>query len=1044
MAKRFEARRREQRLQPPCSWVELRPTAEDGDWLIGWLESQPGGPVSQVLDRPDTFEHAWRLPSDESNDSGGSSGWVRSFDALGLMLTLAWAEAAKRWLKGGRYWPLLKERAGGSLGPVLDRHDAAIRDAMKSAAFKFGLRQTFDSEMAEHHWTHLVRMQFGLSRDDIVNDAHPLLGQLRLARRGGTLDAGHGSRVAVEALLDSSCDDTFAREFVAMRQLLGRYVASERRRDGQRGLALRREQVEHLLRQNPWVSPPWTDPDGSIFKPAVKLLERVLADRPADDGDDDAAVPSLLEPVTLRLTRHAAEVRTRLNPEAVAALALTDESYRLQRKGEDGWADWTCLFDDGRGGYEADGATGDGMLNLPQPAPLCPVRLLEDAAGDDGESSLSVVLEEELSCWDEAADITWFSARDGRVLSTPPTGSTQLAVVPEGLDLNPPPLHWLSLGGGWRVAEMRVPPQVRFSGPGGLPVWQVGDGQGIDRPDWVARVLFELEPANSKGRPHRFGESAFVLARLPDAWHVREAWLNDTPADVTHLRQRFRVGPFAVDASAPARLRVRLRVIDDEGEEALLRGVVGLPVMGSALMLAGGARPLERNQPLRTHQAMEASLRVEPSLDEDDACQRHDLFVVEGDRLVARLNRQAEGRRASPVRLPPLNGWGDQLCVRKPFNDLLRFCDGYTRLDISAAVFDPGVLMGFAEGEALEGLAAVRVAPFLQVLEPDARHRLCLWTYDGQWHELHGLIAEEVDNQRVWCAELPKELNGVDCTVAAIVLRGGDARLGTACRATWPTALAGDACDAATVLRGLLWAKLPLLQRGEHHPRQVVSEFLLRNMPALLPDVLAGGDMTDMSGPLPGTKLSGDPLSRRSVLRSLVREYVPRTGDAAEDAVLALESGIDLDSCGLALTHLFNFDPILGGRVLTGLVGSMRRDASATLIARLLLQRHGIMPTGQSLDTNHLNQMRQRGEELACRAADHSFIQAGAPVFLQQSIVAPVVEMIRSRQTPAWLKQHHPRAAASLTLVEDVTDFACLLELSVLLRVAEDVSTRHS
>ena len=1044
-AKRIDARRRELQVEPPWSWLELKPTAEDGDWLIGWLATQPGGPVARALSEPNTVEHAWRLSTGDRADSEGCGEWIRPFEALGLLLTLAWAEVAKRWLKGGRYWPLLKERAGGTLGPVLDRQHAAIREATRSAAITFGLRHTFESRHADHHWTHLVRMQFGLSRDDIENDTQPLLNQLRLARRGGTLDETQGLRVAVEALLDPQRSDTFSREFVALRQVLGRYVASERRRDGQRGLALRREQVEHLLRENPWVSPPWTDPANSIFDPAVKLLERVLADRPADESDGDTAVPPLLEPVAIRVRGDTAEVRTRLNAEALAALALTGDSYRLQWKDGEEWREWISLFEDGRGGFEADGTANDGTLTLPVHRPFCPVRLVEDATGDDRDSPSSVVLEDELVCWDEAAEINWFSSRDGFAQPAPVSGSTQLAVIPADLDLNPPPPRWVSLAPGWRVAEMVVPPRVRLCGPGGLPVWRVGDAEGADRPDWVARVLLELEPVNREDRPHRFGDSAFVLARLPEAWRVQEAGLNDSPVGVTPVRQRFRIGPFAVDHSAPARLRVRLRVVNADGGAALLRGEVDLPVTGAALLLAAGSRGLGRDHSLCTHQAMQASLRVEPWLSDGDACERHDLFVVEGDRLVARLNRRTDGRRASPIRLPPLNGWGDRLCVRKPFNDLLRFCDGQTRLDLSAAVFDPGVLMGLAEGEGLDGLAAVCVAASLQVPEPDARHRLCLWTYDGRWHELGGLVSVEVDHQRVWCAQLPDELVGLHHTVAAVVLRGGDARLGTACRDTWPMAIPAGACDAATVLRGLLWAKLPLLEKGEHDPRQVVSAFLLRHMPALLPEVLAGGAVTAAVGPLAGSRLSGDPLGRRSVLRSLLREYVPTDGEAAEAAVLALEGGTDLDSCGNALSRLFDFDPILAGRVMAELVQPMRFAYAAELITGLVLQRHAVLPTGRAkLDGHHLEKMRQRAEGLARGAAGHSFIQAGTPDFLQQSIIAPVVEMIRARRPPAWLKQHHPRAAASLTLVEDVADFARLLELSILLQVAEDVNSRFT
>src|SRR5690606_24868792 len=95
--------------------------------------------------------------------------------------------------------------------------------------------------------------QIGLTRHDIERTDRSLLRQLRVSRQGGTLDGDDGLRRAIELLLDPTKTSTHCPDFAAMRQLLGRYVASERRRDGQRGLAMRREQVEHLLRQNPWV-----------------------------------------------------------------------------------------------------------------------------------------------------------------------------------------------------------------------------------------------------------------------------------------------------------------------------------------------------------------------------------------------------------------------------------------------------------------------------------------------------------------------------------------------------------------------------------------------------------------------------------------------------------------------------------------------------------------------------------------------------------------------------------------------------------------------
>ncbi len=1012
------ARRLDYREGRSWSYMDLRPTATDGDALIHWLAADIGGHVQRWLDRHPNFPVAVE---------GLGAGGVLRRHAAQLLLLFAFAEVARRFQTGSGVWPVIREHCSPSLRLALFNGQGAYlhSQVMKELTGAVGLRNVY--AVKGHYHVTLIRMQVGFTRHDLEREDEPLVGALKRSARELKREGG----------------DNFSEEFAGLANLLWRWRVETARGD----YGLKRADIEARLRRNCWVPEPWATSEGLAFDPVPRLL--AAAERGAEeDAAAGADAVALVPPPRLVFGGNSATFAVEIPTSLVAELACGAESCVLEARPLVGPAVELCRFyDNGDGTYAAGGAAP-----VPPSANGADLALLADGA---------VVWAGRLDLWDDGADATFYRASDGDRLDRPPVASAGcLAVVADGVDLDPPPAAWVRLGPGWRACHL--PTGTALAGAsgavrlvsGGRALWRLDEtpaGVSADAPPWLRRASAKIF-----GGPYHLGKGVFVDVGLPEGAAVTDARdSGGIPIEVAaKTGGRFRVGPVPVPVSGRPLARAWLDVVapPELGAAAeAVRLAVSLAVrtLGAAVDCGGGAAVLDPAGQLDLSGCGAATFRLDADLGSGDGrseVSQRALLVIEGESVVRRMPEAATAGHANRIALPNLSGYGGRLSVRRAFNEPRNFLRR-DRLTVAGRVVDFGILLGFddpaaepVDGAAIEESIRPRETAVLvrggTVLDQD-RHRIVAWHADGRWRQCR---PRDAGGGR-WAFEPHDEAK--TGRVLAVAVASVKARVGVAWRDNWADALAAasasnDSAVIAAAMRGLRWAKLPVLDGasggGDSHgpaARLPAAEFACRHAALTLPVALAD----DCPGPVPATRCPDNAFAWRDVARSLFRGWEP-TRDGANAAVESLGGGID-DGCWVdAAERLFAFDPIIGAKLALRLPETVAPKAARMMYAAVASRRTGL-DIG-AIMARPAAELRARMDQTCEAAAKHELIRSDQPAdahFLMRAFIEPAVNFAVGRTTWAGLQKSNPNAARGLALLDDVAPFAELLEARLFLEL---------
>lgn len=1010
------------------SWPELWPDQQDRTALDAFLQS-PGLGFGRILDgdRP-----AAAMPIEWIGEGEYPKWGLRA--SAGLLLLLTAANRVAEMTSSQGLWAEIYNACSTDLRTTLFSGRSAPRahtyQSIEYAARTWGVRHHFDRGFEDpsdhtgtpHHWAHTIRLHAGITRYDLECQ-RPLLAQLTRRRRsahaGEDETGGSVYREVFRALLDPADEHTFSHEFAALRRVLQRYVTGLVRSD-QIG-RFDRAAAQAALATNPWAA---GQRDGG------QLIDRLL-ERVADDGEIVSETLADLSTVVedARLILDGA-VRFRIQLDSTAVLHSAEgadeilvrvmPAFEVEGAAGEPYAEKLWL----------DGEPEDAQPWLDLPADGlggAAVRLMLAMIDERGETRFTY--EEEVELWDEGRAANWFD-RDGRRLTNGgPTRSAQRWVLLDADTLpNPSPERWVAVGRSWRAWPWRGP-------------WSTAsarDAEGVTRIDlggtfdrtiddglaWVHNCRIAVSPAwkwERSGIWQRAQEPVDVNVDLPAEVSPVAATVDGRPAAfaesiadrASETTRRYIVSGPTLASERPGRIKVCMTVTDASERRVQLRFTQDIRVVGG-LLLADGDAPssLDGNGTtldLRAGTAWNLGLRLRiepPPMNESDRARwsddsgtaeddpdsaRREFVVLEGNAARARMNAAPPGRRAGPMPLPALAGYGAPLRIGRPFNEHPKYSGEKARLDLAASVIDSGFLRSIVASDDPPGYR-VAVDPTLGARlpdGPDARHKLWVLTRDGTWHAAGDLRLESssTDTPAAWWASSPESIPEVDSEAdtekgVAHVLSGDGWRLGAVWHSDWiegvDAALASCQTDAeaASLWRWMRWAKLPVLEHltrfrrhAESRPAAIVS--------TVLRDGVGCAGSTPMSLRIPGEGT----LFWNEVVARLLEDWRPSRSEA-EQFLAGFRGDSSMEYIADIAPELIEACPLTAKRLidqwLAEVKPSERRRFILFLGIRVLPDIFMGIATNKraTLDNWLFSQLEETYETLAARVARHPIVNA--------------------------------------------------------------------
>ncbi len=786
------------------SWslAELRLDNDDYQWLCDWSQHLSEDTASLWLYR----EPLLRVPFNGGKFSCPSS--------IGTLLLMVAAEVTRREGNEGMLWaPLWRGHFPETTKRVLfmQGHPTRVhKDAIEAAARWLNLRHVFGKEGVQR-WFDTVYLQLGFTKQGFM-------------RRLPEWLVGQVQTQAIQHLLDGPMSSKTFQEL--WRDLLHF-----------RQNKIKKEQLQSVLKNSPWVLPEWSDDlvrkaitridvlgYGEDIKPAnTRAVFKPSLDRSSrqrNDLDYEADTHLLNTEVVFKPFLDEPKLHWNIfddpyftctvSKSNLIELGLTDETYdivigerwcgRLQKQLD---GTYTAEFSD--------------EIRLPIFSPLLVANLVDS----DGE----VIQNFTLQSWND--DVTAFRMPSGSRFdawkNTMHLDLPYILLLSPDLTIEPELAHWHILDN--QAAKLYYLPPGWSSEThvliGKETLWEphLKTSSTATEPDWIHAVNVE----QNEQKTLLFGEKVRVRVNHPQNVTILFIRLGSQSIDfVQHngeysLTQPITVEPglFSHEARPTLQFLIGLRRNDERVRSIYCN--VQLAIKGAAILTKDGWTALDAESTLTLEQAKTLPMRIFMK-------GIGDLALIEGDTWVREL----------PIRSCPigrLTGLGASLLIReRPYND------PDILLKVAREVVDHGIIAEIVVDDIKVHTRTLSIRLFRSI-EPDEQHSIIWWDKNGTIAMFTPECCEIQDDAMWWLSSVP---NGLTQPLAIAVAYNG-VRLGAWWQTNWNYVLMENTIlnpmAIATMIR---WFQLPILSyRFTHdiqefaaaYPVQVLATWISDNNP---------------------------------------------------------------------------------------------------------------------------------------------------------------------------------------------------------------------
>lgn len=685
---------------------------------------------------------------------------------LGLVLTLAISEHARRDASEGHFWTLIARRFEGCefytrLFTSVGQPTSLCREILEQTARFFNLRHIYGQE-GHHSWYTSLVLQFGFTRKGFE-------------RRLAEWLAGQLSPLAVQMLLHDQ--HLRAGGFHKLWEALWMYRKGNRTAD----------QVRQVLAESPWVLPSWTE---ALLR--VSRERRELDTLPQSDSCEEESEETdmfLSDPVLVWEHPETPFLKTTLVRLAELNLAAPDYAVRV------GELTVGRLLRQSDGSYYAD---RDGELRLPFVPGCLRVELVSPL------DEIAAIQDIEIS--DAGAEATLYDATMGiRVLDTEGARLVQnhryVLLLSADLGVSPAPIATHQPAEA-TFKVVALPPftsglvQVSLEGE---PLWEWSI---LARPR-VESSAVKLVWGNYLDDGH--AGAAYARLYLPEGWRLHRARKNFRTLEFTDSEhgllqsETFAITPddHVRDVHIDLHLKYQSQPVRKSCRLAVPTKGVLWQKRGAQDFLA-----FDQEKPLYTHSAQHdrflfrLQLPVNITTPRDVALHYRDHVLMEGAFFHRRLGQK-------PTALGQLHGFGQRLVVKAN-----GFNADEPALEVAEAVFDTGILGRLNQTEGESATLELR-----QPIYPGPEHAILIVAPDLTVSTFPCEIVEGTKNHRL---VLPADALLTSHLVIGLFYRG--VRLGslwnhleTGCLKDAVAAGAEQALLAARIIRIF---KFPILSDG--------------------------------------------------------------------------------------------------------------------------------------------------------------------------------------------------------------------------------------